>query len=279
MGDAALEVVAGALIDAGDRVLIAQRPVGRARAGRWELPGGKREDDEPALTTLTRELKEELGIAVGRARPLLTCRYRYPGESRDVRIEAWRVESWTGEPTALDGQALRWCPREELPDADLLEADRPIVTALWLPRLFVHIPSAEALDQGLARARGRIGWLVDDCPPAPLLSAAVLAGHWLGVIDPKGQLPDAVSAVYSPAALVAGGTMTGALAYTWRDAHRAYERGAAYLFLPDSRPSAEVLAAVAALGLPYYPNAAGPGRGARARAPTGRLWWPRGRSA
>ena len=33
----------------------------------------------------------------------------------------------------LDGQALRWCTRDELESADLLPADGPIVAALRLP--------------------------------------------------------------------------------------------------------------------------------------------------
>ncbi|MBK6349913.1 MAG: NUDIX domain-containing protein [Proteobacteria bacterium] len=36
-----LWVVAGLVFDADGRVLIAQRPTGKALAGRWEFPGGK----------------------------------------------------------------------------------------------------------------------------------------------------------------------------------------------------------------------------------------------
>ncbi|MCO0638128.1 NUDIX domain-containing protein, partial [Lutimaribacter sp. EGI FJ00014] len=41
-----LLVAACALIDADGRVLIAQRPEGKAMAGLWEFPGGKVEADE-----------------------------------------------------------------------------------------------------------------------------------------------------------------------------------------------------------------------------------------
>ncbi|MDU2926277.1 NUDIX domain-containing protein, partial [Bradyrhizobium sp.] len=34
-------VVACALVDADNRVLLAQRPAGKALAGLWEFPGGK----------------------------------------------------------------------------------------------------------------------------------------------------------------------------------------------------------------------------------------------
>ena len=46
-----LLVVAVALVDADDRVLIAQRPKGKALAGLWEFPGGKL---EPASGPRTR---------------------------------------------------------------------------------------------------------------------------------------------------------------------------------------------------------------------------------
>src|SRR5271166_3577964 len=57
-------VVACALVDADGRVLIAQRPAGKAMAGLWEFPGGKIEAGERPEDTLIRELKEELDIVV-----------------------------------------------------------------------------------------------------------------------------------------------------------------------------------------------------------------------
>ena len=56
-------VVACALLDADKRVLIAQRPEGKALAGLWEFPGGKVEPGERPEQTLIRELHEEIGIA------------------------------------------------------------------------------------------------------------------------------------------------------------------------------------------------------------------------
>ena len=62
-------VVACALVDADKRVLIAQRPEGKALAGLWEFPGGKVAPGERPEQALIRELHEELGIDVkiGRA--------------------------------------------------------------------------------------------------------------------------------------------------------------------------------------------------------------------
>ena len=57
-------VVACALVDADKRVLIAQRPEGKALAGLWEFPGGKLDPGERPEQALIRELREEIGIEV-----------------------------------------------------------------------------------------------------------------------------------------------------------------------------------------------------------------------
>ena len=49
-------VAACALVDVDGRVLIAQRPPGKAMAGLWEFPGGKVESGERPEDALIREL-------------------------------------------------------------------------------------------------------------------------------------------------------------------------------------------------------------------------------
>ena len=127
----AVHVVAAAVIDAAGRVLIAQRPEGRHLAGGWEFPGGKLEAGEERLAGLARELREELGITIETPRPLIRVRHAYP--TREVLLDVWVVRRYQGEPRGLDGQALRWCAQDELPSANLLPADKPIVAALQLP--------------------------------------------------------------------------------------------------------------------------------------------------
>ncbi len=123
-----LQVVAGALFDTEGRVLIAQRPPGKALAGRWEFPGGKLDDGEPPFAGLVRELREELDVEVHAAERLIRYPHAYPG--RVVWLDMWIVSSWRGEPRGLDGQALKWVEVQALPHEDILEADRPIIEAL-----------------------------------------------------------------------------------------------------------------------------------------------------
>jgi 8-oxo-dGTP diphosphatase len=126
-------VVAAALFDAEGRVLIAERPAGKHMAGRWEFPGGKVAPGETEEAALARELKEELGIEMIEARPMMRLSHRYP--DREVELSLWVVGRYAGEPRALDRQRLKWVARAQLAHEDLLEADRPFVAALvqWGP--------------------------------------------------------------------------------------------------------------------------------------------------
>jgi 8-oxo-dGTP diphosphatase len=123
-----LQVVAGALFDDRHRVLIAQRPPGKHMAGGWEFPGGKLGRDETQLAALVRELQEEIGVTVEQAEPLIGYVHHYA--DRSVRLDLWWVKSYIGAPESREGQALRWVTIDELPNADLLEADRPMIAAL-----------------------------------------------------------------------------------------------------------------------------------------------------
>lgn len=121
-------MVAGALYDAAGRVLIAQRPAGKHMAGRWEFPGGKVAPEEPERDALVRELREELGVEITDASPLMRLTHAYC--DREVELSLWTVAHFTGRPRALDGQALKWVAPAALVHEDLLEADRPFVAAL-----------------------------------------------------------------------------------------------------------------------------------------------------
>jgi 8-oxo-dGTP diphosphatase len=147
-----IPVAAGCLVNSRGEVLIAQRPVGKIAAGQWEFPGGKIEAGEAPYAALVRELREELGIEVTRARPLIRVTHDYT--DRRVLLDTWRVDAWTGVPHGREEQALAWVVPERLDTYPLLAADRPIVAALRLPECYVFTPprySAPAILQGLAR--------------------------------------------------------------------------------------------------------------------------------
>lgn len=123
-----VDVVAAILADGEGRVLVAQRPPGKALAGWWEFPGGKLEAGEAPADALRRELHEELGIAVRECEPWMAIEHEY--DERRVRLQAWRVRAWEGEPHGREGQALRWLAPAGLVAAGLLPADAPFAARL-----------------------------------------------------------------------------------------------------------------------------------------------------
>lgn len=120
-----IQVVAGVMIDARGRLLLAQRPPGKRLAGMWEFPGGKCEPDEPLEQALVRELREELGIVAEPGERLLEVPWDY--QVKRLRLHAIRVSAWSGEPSPCEGQALRWERLDALDPAGLAPADRPIL--------------------------------------------------------------------------------------------------------------------------------------------------------
>ena len=133
-----IHVVAGVLFDASGRVLVARRPGGTHLAGRWEFPGGKLVPGESREAGLARELAEELGIRVLSACPLIRIEHRYP--DRDVVLDVWSVESYSGEPHGREGQPVEWRDVRSLDAADFPPADAPVLTALQLPRRYLVTP-------------------------------------------------------------------------------------------------------------------------------------------
>src|SRR5947207_13459431 len=89
-------VSAVALVDADGRVLLAQRPAGKAMAGLWEFPGGKVDPGETPETALIRELTEELGIDITASclAPFTFASHTYPDFLPLMPIYVRR--KWTG---------------------------------------------------------------------------------------------------------------------------------------------------------------------------------------
>ena len=123
-------VVAAALVDADDRVLIAQRPEGKALAGLWEFPGGKIEGDERPEEALIRELREELGIVIKPAclAPLTFASHAY--EDFHLLMPLYVCRRWEGFARPLEGQAPKWARAKELRDYPMPPADAPLIPHL-----------------------------------------------------------------------------------------------------------------------------------------------------
>lgn len=127
-------VSAVALIDGDGRVLLAQRPEGKAMAGLWEFPGGKVEAGETPEAALIRELQEELGIDTWASclAPLTFASHAYADFHLLMPLFACR--KWEGQPVAREGQVLKWVRPRDMRDYPMPEADIPLIPVLrdWL---------------------------------------------------------------------------------------------------------------------------------------------------
>jgi 8-oxo-dGTP diphosphatase len=123
-------VAACALIDADGRVLIAERPAGKAMAGLWEFPGGKIETGERPEQSLIRELKEELGIVVKEAclAPLTFASHLYA--DFHLLMPLYVCRRWEGIVTAQEGQRLKWVRPNDLRNYPMPPADEPLISHL-----------------------------------------------------------------------------------------------------------------------------------------------------
>ena len=125
-----LLVAAVALIDADGRILLAERPVGKAMAGLWEFPGGKVQALETPEQALVRELHEELGIttSVGCLSPLTFASHGYEAFHLLMPLYACRV--WQGTPQPREGQRLVWVKPQDIRNYPLPPADVPLQSFL-----------------------------------------------------------------------------------------------------------------------------------------------------
>lgn len=125
-----LLVTACALIDADNRVLIAQRPEGKSMAGLWEFPGGKIEPGETPEECLIRELQEELGVTTWKSclAPLTFASHSY--DRFHLLMPLYICRRWEGMPVAREHAALKWVRANRLRDYPMPAADEPLIPAL-----------------------------------------------------------------------------------------------------------------------------------------------------
>lgn len=123
-------VVAAALINAEQKVLLAQRPAGKSMAGLWEFPGGKVEPGEAPEHALARELHEELGLVIkpDDFTPLIFASHAY--ETFHLLMPVFVCRRWVGTVTPRENQAIAWVAGTELEQYAMPPADVPLIEHL-----------------------------------------------------------------------------------------------------------------------------------------------------
>lgn len=129
-----IPVVAIALQRSDGRILMQQRPEGKAHAGLWEFPGGKVELGESPEQALVREIAEELAITV-RIEDLDSFTFASGGarpgsDSRSILLLLYRCHQWQGEPQNLDAAAIDWFELNDLMALPMPPLDVPLAKRL-----------------------------------------------------------------------------------------------------------------------------------------------------
>ena len=136
--------VVAAVIERGGRLLICQRRRGGAFPLKWEFPGGKMRAAETPWEALTRELREELGVAARIGRELFRVRHSYAELRHPLQLfffaasietaQRWRNQEWpraiAGTGAKMPFERVLWVKRGDLARYDFLRADREFVARL-----------------------------------------------------------------------------------------------------------------------------------------------------
>ena len=148
-----IKVAAGVVQNSAGDILITKRHVNAHQGGLWEFPGGKFERQESSFRCLQRELREEVGLDITVAEPLIQIPYQYP--DKQVLLDVLRVTAYTGQASGREGQALRWVSPLQLSNFEFPAANRPVITAIHLPETYLitgAYTSLEDFSERLLRA-------------------------------------------------------------------------------------------------------------------------------
>ena len=100
----------------------------KSAPSKWEFPGGKPEANESLEDSLTREIREELGVEI---RVLRKFDRSTTGE---IDLVCFVCELVDEVPTSsTDHSELRWVPEEELSKLDWAEPDLPALKRILIP--------------------------------------------------------------------------------------------------------------------------------------------------
>lgn len=125
---ALVHVAVGVILDADRNILITRRAPDAHQGDLWEFPGGKIEAGESLTEALARELREELGIVIGRTSALLEVHHDYGDKS--VLLDVHVVWEFSGEAQPLEAQPMAWVAPDELSGYAFPAANQPIVAAV-----------------------------------------------------------------------------------------------------------------------------------------------------
>jgi len=117
------------IVDKDGKILIGQRPEGKALAGLWEFPGGKQEEGESVEQCIQREIFEELNVRCEVGDFLLSVSRSY--EHGDFKLMVYLAAiTDVANLKANVHQDLKWITAQEMNDYEFPPADVEIIKFL-----------------------------------------------------------------------------------------------------------------------------------------------------
>jgi 8-oxo-dGTP diphosphatase len=124
-------VVVAAVIERSDRrLLIGQRRWSDTSPLKWEFPGGKVWEGEAAEVALARELREELGVTLGRCMEIARVQHQYAQTAEMLEIRFFAAGIGEGEVSPTAFEQIAWVLPKELGAYDFLAANARLVADL-----------------------------------------------------------------------------------------------------------------------------------------------------
>ena len=116
--------VSAAAIHRDGKIFATQRGYGEYK-GKWEFPGGKREEGESGEEALYREIREELDSKVKIEKLICTTDYDYP--TFHLTMDVYLSTLIEGKLTLLEHEDAQWVSLDSIDDLDWLPADWSVI--------------------------------------------------------------------------------------------------------------------------------------------------------
>ena len=116
--------VSAAVIHRDGKIFATKRGYGEYK-GKWEFPGGKREEGESGEEALYREIREELDSKVKIEKLICTTDYDYP--TFHLTMDVYLSTLIEGKLTLLEHEDAQWVSLDYIDDLDWLPADWSVI--------------------------------------------------------------------------------------------------------------------------------------------------------
>lgn len=116
--------VSAAVIHREGKIFATQRGYGEYK-GKWEFPGGKREEGESGEEALYREIREELDSKVEIEKLICTTDFDYP--TFHLTMDVYLASLVEGKLTLLEHEDAKWVSLDSIDNLDWLPADWSVI--------------------------------------------------------------------------------------------------------------------------------------------------------